>query len=54
MESVVPECWWVANAMADQTVSNTQNHASRFEINRMNLTPPVVLSNLDQLGSQRN
>ena len=37
-DSVALECWCVANAIADQRVSNTHIHAIRFVIDRMTAT----------------
>ena len=44
--SVTFECSCVANAIADQKVSNTQRHAIRFDIDRMTATPWKLRLNL--------
>jgi hypothetical protein len=47
-DSVVFECWCVANAIADQKVSTTHRHAIRLDIDRMTATPRELLLNLYQ------
>ena len=47
-DSVVFECWCVANAIADQKVSNAHIHAIRFDIERMTATPWKLDLNVNQ------
>jgi hypothetical protein len=48
VDSVAFECWCAANAIADQKISNTHRHATRFEIDRMTATPWMCCLNLYQ------
>jgi len=47
-ESAEVECWWVANAIADQKVSNKHKHAIVFDIGRMRVPHGKLHLNLYQ------
>jgi hypothetical protein len=51
-DSVAFECWWAANAIADQNASNRHSKAMLLDIERTTATPPIRCLNVYQKGKR--